>query len=319
MKLEALAAKEVVKEFKINGVWSWGWANFNANATPDPDKPAAACVWLWVRGPELCDAPKYAGQFDTSLTEGQLDLPPGVRCVFPAGQIGRNAVSRMTTLTGDPGYAASVLLEQAVLKAEQPVAYETVLSAERAVVSASFGNDRARYRAALANAKLTITDARAIIAARLERDDVELRFQPRPPTATQIADFLTTYAQQPVRLVTTTRTAPWLGNALKGFAVSTLAPSEVFTLAGAGRIDTPDGPFDVTPLAAAIPLALLPHAQAVAAARGALERLARDAIYRSWLHGKEQSSLDAGSCAGDQLPTPTATDLSAFVPFLLPS
>jgi hypothetical protein len=101
--------------------------------------------------------------------------------------------------------------------------------------------------------------------------------------------------------------------------VSTLAPSEVFTLAGAGRIDTPDGPFDVTPLAAAIPLALLPHTQAVAAARGALERLARDAIYRSWLHGKEQTSLDGGSCAGDQLPTPTATDLSAFVPFLLPS
>jgi hypothetical protein len=146
-----------------------------------------------------------------------------------------------------------------------------------------------------------------------------LRFKPKPPTSTQITDFLTTYAQQPVRLVTTTRTAPWLGNALKGFAVSTLAPSEVFTLAGAGRIDTPDGPFDVTPLAAAIPLALLLRAQAVGAARVALERLARDAVYRTWLHAQEQSRLDAGSCAGDQLPTPTATDLSAFVPFLLPS
>jgi hypothetical protein len=319
VKLEGLAAKEVVKEFKINGVWSWGWATFNANATPDPDKPAAACVWLWIRGTDLCDAPKYAGQFDTSLTEGQLDLPSGVRCVFPDGQIGRNAVSRMTTLTGDAGYAASVLLEQAVLKAEQPVAPDIVMSAERAVVSASFGGDRARYRGALASAKLTIADARAIIAARLERDDVEARFKPRPPTATQIADFLATYAQQPVRLVRTTRAAPWLGNALQGFAVSTLAPSEVFTLADAGRIDTPDGPFDVTPLAAAVPLALLPHAQAVAAARTALERLARDAVYRTWLHGREQSRLDAGSCAGDQLPTPTATDLSAFVPFLLPS
>jgi hypothetical protein len=122
VKLEGLAVKEVVKEFKIQGVWSWGWATFNANATPDPDKPAAACVWLWIRGTDLCDAPKYAGQFDTSLTEGQLDLPPGVRCVFPDGQIDRNAVSRMTTLTGDAGYAASVLLEQAVLKAELPVA-----------------------------------------------------------------------------------------------------------------------------------------------------------------------------------------------------
>jgi hypothetical protein len=319
VKLEALAAKQVVKEFKINGVWSWGWANFNAMVTPDPDKPAAACVWIWVRDPGLCDAPKYAGEFDTSLTDGQLSLPPGVRCVFPDGQISRNAVSRMTTLTGDPGYAASVLLEQAVLKANRPVAYDTILSAERAVVAASFGGDRARYRAALVAAKLTISDARAIIAARLARDEVEARFQPRAPTASQISDFLTTYAQQPVRLVTTTRTAPWLGGATKGFAVSTLAPSEVFTLGRAGRIDTPDGPFDVTPLAAALPLALLPKAQATAAARLALERLARENVYRSWLHTEEQKWLDAGSCAGDQLPAPTATDLLPFVSFLLPS
>jgi hypothetical protein len=212
-----------------------------------------------------------------------------------------------------------VLLEQDVLKASQPVAYDSVLSAERAVVTASFGGDRARYRAALTAAKLTISDARAIIAARLERDDVEARFQPRTPTASQIADFLTTYAQQPVRLVRTTRTAPWLGGASKGYAVSTLAPSEVFTLGGAGQIDTPDGPFDVTPLSEALPLALLPLAQATAAARVALDRLARDAVYRAWLHTEEQKQLDGGSCAGDQLPTPTATDLSPFVPFLLPS
>jgi hypothetical protein len=37
------------------------------------------------------------------------------------------------------------------------------------------------------------------------------------------------------------------------------------------------------------------------------------------LHQEEQKQLDAGSCARDQLPTPTATDLSPFVPFLLPS
>ena len=319
VKLEALAAKEVVKEFRIQGVWSWGWATFSANATPDPDKAAAACVWLWVRDPGLCDAPKYAGAFDTSLTEGQLALPPGVRCVFPAGEIGRNAVARLAALTGDAGYAASVLLEQAVLKAERPVASDVLLSAERAVVQASFGGDRSRYRAALAQARLTIGDARAIIAARLERDDVEARFRPRAPTAAQIEDFLATYAEQPVRLVQTTRAAPWLGGARKGWAVTTLAPSEVFTLTGAGTIDTPDGPFDVSPLGAAVPLALVPRAQAAAAARAVLERLARDSVYRSWLHGAAQKQLDAGSCAGDQVPTPTATDLSAFVPFLLPS
>jgi hypothetical protein len=320
VKLEALAAKEVVKEFKIAGVWSWGWATFSSNPSAiDPDKPKAACVWLWVRDPHLCDAPKYAGEFDSSLSVGELTLAPGVRCVFPDGEILRNAVSRMTTLTGDAGHAASVLLEQAVLKAEQPIDPDALLSAERAVIQAGFGGDRKRYWAALARAKLTIADARAIIAARLERDDVEARFAPRAPTASQVEDFLATYAEQPVRLVQTTRSAPWLGGAKKGWAVSTLAPAEVFSLARAGTIDTPDGPFDVAPLGTALPLALLPHAQAVAVARVALERLARDGLYRSWLHGEEQQRLDAGSCAGDQLPAPTPTDLSAFVPFLLPS
>jgi hypothetical protein len=320
VKLEALAAKEVATRFHLGGVWSWGWATFNANATPDPDKAAAACTWLWTRDQTLCDAPSVGGaDFDASLTEGQLDLPPGVRCVFPDGQIDRKAVSRMTTLTGDPGYAASVLLEQAVLKAEQPVAPDVLLSAERAVVQSSFGGARPRYWAALAKARVTIADARAIIAARLERDDVEARFRPPAPTSAQIDDFLATYAEQPVRLVQASRAAPWLGGASKGWAISTLAPAEVFSLTGGGRIDTPDGPFDVTPLGDALPLALVPRSQAVAAARVALGRLAREAIYRSWLHDAEQQQLDQASCAGDQLPSPTPTDLSPFVPFLLPS
>jgi hypothetical protein len=68
-----------------------------------------------------------------------------------------------------------------------------------------------------------------------------------------------------------------------------------------------------------VPLALVPRAQATAAARIALERLAREAVYRSWLHAAEQKQLDAATCAGDQLPTPTPTDLSSFVPFLIPS
>jgi len=89
------------------------------------------------------------------------------------------------------------------------------------------------------------------IRRRLERDVVQARFRARPPTSAQIDDFLATYAEQPVRLVQTTRNAPWLGGTKKGWAVTTLAPSEVFTLAKAGTIDTPDGPFDVAPLGTA--------------------------------------------------------------------
>ncbi len=132
VKLEALAAKSVAREYRLNGVWSWGWATFNPSVAPDPDKPAAACVWLWARDQSLCDGPAAAGEgFDASLTEGQLDVPAGARCIAGAATaattgtsdatavlIDRNSVSRFTKLTGDPGYAASVLLEQATLKAE---------------------------------------------------------------------------------------------------------------------------------------------------------------------------------------------------------
>src|SRR5262249_57464337 len=106
-------------------------------------------VGVGVGDPSLCDAPGDAGDFDTSLSAGQLSLPLGARCVFPDGGIDRKAVARMTTLTGDAGYAASVLLEQAVLQAEVPIAPEVLLSAERAVIQTSFGGDRRRYWAAL--------------------------------------------------------------------------------------------------------------------------------------------------------------------------
>ena len=76
VKLEALAAKEVVKEFKINGVWTWGWATFNANVTPDPDKAAAVCVWLWVRDPSLCDAPRDAASSTRRSRRGSSSCRP---------------------------------------------------------------------------------------------------------------------------------------------------------------------------------------------------------------------------------------------------
>jgi hypothetical protein len=320
VKLEAMAAKQVVQEFKIAGVWSWGWATFNPSATPDPDKPAAACVWLWARDPSLCDAPAVAGpDFDQTTTDAVVALTPTARCVFADGSIDRRAVSRLTSLTGDSGYATSVLFEQAVLKAEQPVDPKDVQSAERAVRAASFRGDRASYYAALRQARLTIADARAIIVARLQRDLVQARFRPLPPTAAQIADFLTTYANQPVRLVSTTEKAPWLGNTTKGWAVSSLAPAALFTLSGPGSVDTTDGSFTVTPLGPVLPLGLVPRPQARAAAKGALERLAREKLYRGWLHAEQKERLAGAVCLNDRMPTPSPTDLSPFVPFLLPS
>jgi hypothetical protein len=320
VKLEALSAKFVATQFNLAGVWSWGWATFNANVTPDPDQAAAACVWLWARDQTLCDGPSAAGAgFDSSLTEGQLAVPAGTRCLTSAGSISRKEVARFTTITGDPGYAASVLLEELTLSAQQKVDYPDLLSAERAVIVAEFGGDRGKYWAALRAAHVTLADARAIIAARLERDDVEETFKAPAPSAATIDDFLVTYAGQQARFVAATEKAPWLGGVTHGWAIATLAPSEVFTLVGPGKIDTADGTFQITPGATAMPLGLWPRADQVLAARQALGRLEREAIYRSWLRTQEKTLLGSASCLNDQVPAAEETDLSPFVPFLFPA
>jgi hypothetical protein len=320
VKLEALAAKHVATEFKLQGVWSWGWAAYSA-AGVDPDKPYTACVWLWVRSPQLCNAPKYVQPaFDTSLTVGQLILPPGARCVLPNGQvIDRNAVGRLATLTGDAGFAASVLLERAVLRGLAPVSAAGVASAERAVIDAGFGGNRPRYLAALAQMRLSRADALAIIADRLARDQIELRFKPQAAAGREVNDFIASYAGQTARLVATSRPAPWLGGASRGWVVSTLGPSTIFDLESATDIDTADGPFRVTPLGPPVPFALLTPTQAIAVARKSLSRFAKTSLYGSWLRTAERTQLAGALCAGDNVPAPGPTDVTPFVPFLAPS
>jgi len=224
VKLEALAAKQVAAETKIQGVWSWGWPSFSV-AGNDPDKPAAACVYLWTRDKSLCDGPALAGPgFNSSLTEGQIEVPAGVRCTLGERRIMKTDVARAAVLTGDLDSAATALLQRVVLRAEHPIDPQTVLAAERAIVRDRFGGSVARYRAALADAHVTLPDARAILADRLARDRVQERFRPRPATATQIAEFVATYAATPVRLVEVEPEAPWMGGAIRGFAVDTIAP-----------------------------------------------------------------------------------------------
>src|SRR5437763_9656645 len=276
VKLEALAAKQVAAETRIQGVWSWGWPSFSV-AGVDPDKAAAACVYLWARDPALCDGPVLAGAgFDASLTEGQINLPTGVRCTLGDARILKSDVSRAAVLTGDRDSAATALLQREVLRVESPIDPITVLSAEHAIVRDRFGGSVARYRGALSSAQVTLQDARAIIADRLARDRVQERFRPRPATAAQIADFTTTYAATRVRLVEVDPEAPWMGGAVRGFAVETIAPEQVFSLRQnrATTIDTIDGRFAVRALGPAIPLLALSPAQSSTAARAVRGRFA---------------------------------------------
>src|SRR3954447_3078898 len=162
IKLEALAAKQVAAETKIQGVWSWGWPSFSV-AGNDPDKGAAACRYLWTRDSKLCDGPKLAGvSFNTSLTEGQISLPAGVRCTVGRRAILKSDVGRTAALTGDLGSAASALLQRAVLRAQLPVDPATILAAERAIVRDRFGGSGPRYRASLTASHLSVRAGPAV-------------------------------------------------------------------------------------------------------------------------------------------------------------
>ena len=318
VKLEALAAKQVAAETKVEGIWSWGWPTFSA-AGADADKPAAACVYLWARDQSLCDGPAAAGEgFDASLDEGQISLPAGVRCTFGSARILKSEVARTAAVTGDLGSAASALLEQVVLREASPVDPTTVLAAERAIVRDRFGGSEARYRASLAAVPLTLADARAVISERVSRERIEERFRPKPPTAAQIADFEMTYAATRVRLVSLDAPAPWLGGAMRGFAVATVAPAAVFSLpAGKTRaIDTIDGRFAVTPLGPPLPLYALSPNAARSVAQSVLGRFAKDSVYESWLDTQESRTLQSAVCARDDVPVEGSVDLTDWAPFL---
>jgi hypothetical protein len=320
VKLEALAAKQVASELAVQGVWSWGWPSFST-AGNDPDKAAAACVYLWTRDQRLCDGPLLAGPaFDASLTEGQLQVPAGVRCTLgtDGARITKSDVARTAAITGDRESAASALLQRAVLRAEAPVDPVTVLAAERAIVRDRFGGSAGRYRAALASEHVELAEARAILADRIARERVQERFRPPPPTGAQLAAFADTYATTRVRLVGVDPEAPWLGDAVRGWAVETIAPEQVFALPnGASRtIDTIDGRFDVQALGPPLPLLALPPAKAQDVARGVLGRFAKDEVYERWLHAKQQALLAGAVCWRDRAPVNADVDLTAFVPFL---
>ncbi len=159
VKWQVLAARYVAKEMNFSSIWSWGWAEWST--TPgemDPAKWRAACVYLWTRSPSLCNGPRAAGKgFVRSRTEGQLVLPPGLRC-----QLGRTAVrwsqiDPILKLTGDPELAFSNAFGRAVAQRAAQVGYGDILAAERTIISARFAGSRAAYLTAIAAARTTLS------------------------------------------------------------------------------------------------------------------------------------------------------------------
>jgi hypothetical protein len=318
-KWQALAVKQVAAETGIASVWSWGWGRWSAGEQ-DPEKGHAACVWLWARDQSLCDAPKQLGpQFDTSLQDGQLGvLPASAQCLIGARPITNAAIQQLQALTGDRDTAYSALFERFVESNQSPVSTKRVLDAEKAVIRQSFGGSRAAYVTALRRAGANVSIARGVLGDELRRIQVQATLAAGPPSAAQIQTFYESYPDLSVRLIESKPAPAWLGAKAKGYAISEVAPPRIFAMrtGKAATVQTSEGSFRIKPLEDALPLGAVPLGKATPAIKAALRGFARGEQFEQWTVGKQRAALNTAICAKDDLPQPSAVDLTSYLDFL---
>jgi hypothetical protein len=318
VKWQALAGRQVASEWKLGSVWSWGWGHWGT-APADPDKAVAACVYLWTRSRSLCNAPARAGPgFNSSLRDGQIDLPRGIHCQVGRRQITTASITRLQALTGDRQLALTVLYARAVERAEVRPSARSVLAAERTVIALRFGGNAAAYRAALAAAGATPTLARGILGDSLRRAAIEGRLLVRAPSAREVSAFYSAFPELLARPVRVTPAPWWLGGRKVGIALSSLAPERVFKVK-TGRtasVRSLDGTYAVRMLGDPMPLGALPLERARPAISAALTAFARGEAFERWTAGRQTYALQQTTCQRDDMPAPGPVDLSTFLPFL---
>lgn len=174
VKWSALAARQVASEVPIGSIWSWGWGTFVPGPDPDADKAVAACVYLWTRDPSLCEAPTAAGPaFDSNVTEGQILLPAGTRCMLGDASIAESDLDRLQGSTGgDRGLAFSAALARIALTERVPVSDAEVAQAEAAVIARAFAGSRAAYEAELRRRNASPARVRAALVQELQRREL---------------------------------------------------------------------------------------------------------------------------------------------------
>jgi len=317
-KWQALAAQQVAAETGIASVWSWGWAQWSAGEQ-DPQKAYALCAWLWTRSPALCDAPKAIGTaFVTSKQEGQLSLIPGnVACLVGSRGLPEAQIDALQRVTGDRETAYSALYERLVESQYAPVTTASVLQAEQAVIAQSFGGSRSAYLAALKEAGATVAIARGVLGDELRRARVEDTLSTAAPSATQVETFYASYPDLQVRLVQAKPRPSWLP-APKGFALSQVAPDTIFKLprGRTSAVRTSEGEFTVKILNEPQTLGAVPISKVTSTIAAALRGFARGEAFDTWTVGKQRFILNNALCKGDDLPQPSAIDLTQFLPFL---
>ena len=318
VKLQVLAAKQVSREIPFATIWSWGWGEWSASDR-DPDKAAAACVYLWTRNPSLCDGPPVAGPgFNRSLTQGQLNVPPGAQCKTPWGPVRSNELAGLARVTGDREVAFTSLFARLVLKGYVKVKNKELRAAERAIIRYRFGGRGAAYRGALARAGASRSMALGVIADELRQARIERRFQVKSPSGGQVASYQESYSDTPARFVEATPAQWWLGRRTRGVAIQGLAPAAVFGIPAHKMVTlkTQDGSLKVRALGPTAPLGAFSIQAAASSIRAALVRIAQDQVFDNWLMRRESSALAATTCRRDWLPAVGPMELMGELPFL---
>ena len=318
-KWQALAARQVAAETGIASVWSWGWGRWSVGEQ-DPDKGHAACVWLWTRDQSLCDAPKQLGPgFDTDLREGQLSVvPAGAQCLIGTRRITNAQILQLQTLTDDRETAYSALFERFVESSSTPVPTKSVLDAEKAVVAQNFDGSRSEYLAALRDAHANVSIARGVLGDELRRAAVQRTLSAAPPSASEVQTFYESYPDLQVRLVQSKPWPSWLGTKGKGYAISEVAPQRVFSMGTrvTASIRTSEGTYAVKALDEVQPLGAVALGKVTPAIRAALTSFNRGEAFERWTVARQRGALDTAICAKDDLPQPSAVDLTSYLPFL---
>jgi hypothetical protein len=319
VKLQALAARQVAREYGLGSVWSWGWQARNT-AQADPDKEVGACVWLWTRNANLCNGPEAAGpDFDPTFTTGQITLGRGVRCAINQRSITHSGVTQLARVTGDRDVAFSAAYARAVLAGLVTVSPADVRAAERAIIASRFRGSRRAYRAALARSRATEALAREVIADEVRQQRMGRRFRVRTPTPEQITSYYESVANVPARMVEVRPRVWWLGDRREGLAIGSLAPPQAFGIPIGRkwiRIRTADGLFRIRTSDETMPLGAFPLSVARPAVVAALKEIQRRQIFERWFTRPLNDGLDSLRCANDELPPVAVVDLTTYLPFL---
>lgn len=322
VKWQALAARQVVSEFKIASVISWGWGSYTASADNE-DKHVSACVYLWARNPgaRLCDGPALAGAgFNPSLTEGQIRrLPSGVQClVNGTRRISTGTVAAVQRLTGDRAVALTALMARLAEAPYAKVRGGRILAAERAVIALRFSGNRGAYLAALRRAGATVAIARGVLADELRRLELSRTMRARRASSTEVATFYHSFPDLTVRFIDAKPAPWWLGGNASGLALVGLAPERVFTLPEnkKTKVVALDGRYEITAHGEAQPLGTVPIEQARPTIAAALRAFARRAAFEQWSVGRQVFFLRSTVCRKDDTPEPGAVRLTSYLPFL---